>query len=150
MDKTLAAGRRLDDPQHTHKKENRSMLSDFPISPTLPVSDLARARTFYEEVLGFQPSEVIEETGQVTYPSGGGIFLIYATGSAGTNQATSAGWTVDDLDAEMADLRSRGVVFEEYDLPGLKTVNGVVQLPDARAAWFKDTEGNILALNQLT
>ncbi|MEX2553390.1 MAG: VOC family protein [Actinomycetota bacterium] len=126
------------------------MLSDFAISPTLPVSDLARARKFYEEVLGFQPSEVIEEMGQVTYPSGAGSFFVYATASAGTNQATSAGWRVDDLDAEMADMRSRGVVFEEYDLPGLKAVNGVVEIPGGKAAWFKDTEGNILALDQLT
>jgi predicted enzyme related to lactoylglutathione lyase len=126
------------------------MLSDFAISPTLPVSDLARARQFYEEVLGFQPSEVLEEMGQVTYRSDGTSFFIYATGSAGTNQATSAGWRVDDLDAEMADLQSRGVVFEEYDLPGLKTVNGVIELPGGKAAWFKDTEGNILALDQLT
>ena len=126
------------------------MLSNFPMSPVLPASDIARARQFYEEVLGFQPSEVLEEMGQVTYQSGGGGFFVYATGSAGTNQATSAGWRVDDLDAEMSDLRSRGVVFEEFDLPGLKTVNGVVEVPGGRAAWFKDTEGNILALDQLS
>jgi predicted enzyme related to lactoylglutathione lyase len=126
------------------------MLSNFPMSPVLPAVDIARARQFYEEVLGFQPSEVLEEMGQVTYQSGGVSFFVYATSFAGTNQATSAGWRVDDLDAEMADLRSRGVVFEEFDLPGLKTVNGVVEIPSGRAAWFKDTEGNILAMDEVT
>lgn len=126
------------------------MLADFAISPTLPVSDLARARQFYEETLEFEATEVLEEMGQVTYQSGSGTFLIYMTAAGGTNQATAAGWRVDDLDSVMADLRSRGVVFEEYDLPGLKTENGVVEIPGGKAAWFKDTEGNILALDQVT
>ncbi len=124
------------------------MLSDFPIAPVLPAADLARARKFYEEVLGFTPAQVYEDLGQVKYLSGGTEFFVYATGSAGTNQATTAGWHVDDLDAVMEDLRGRGVVFEDYDFPGLTTVNGVAEIPGARAAWFKDTEGNTLALDQ--
>ena len=126
------------------------MLSDYAISPALPAGDIARARKFYEEVLGFQPTEVVEEMGEVHFQSGGVDFFVYATTAAGTNQATSAGWRVEDLDEVMSDLRSRGVVFEEYDLPGLKTVNGVVEIPRGRAAWFKDTEGNILVMDQLT
>lgn len=125
------------------------MLSDFPIAPAIPISDVARARKFYEEILGFEATEVIEEIGEIAYQSGGVTFFIYATGSAGTNQATAAAWRVSGLDAIMEELRSRGVVFEEYDFPGLKTENGVATIPNGRAAWFKDTEGNILALDEL-
>lgn len=125
------------------------MLSDFPIAPAIPISDVARARKFYEEVLGFEATEVIEEIGEIAYQSGGVTFFIYATGSAGTNQATAAAWRVSGLDGIMEDLRSRGVVFEEYDFPGLKTEKGVATIPNGRAAWFKDTEGNILALDEL-
>lgn len=126
------------------------MLSDFPIAPAIPISDVARARKFYEEVLGFEATEVIEEIGEIAYRSGGVTFFIYATGSAGTNQATAAAWRVSGLESVMEDLRSKGVVFEEYDFPGLKTQNGVANIPNGRAAWFKDTEGNILALDELT
>lgn len=125
------------------------MLSDFAISAALPVSDLARARKFYEDTLGFQATQVNDEMGEVEYQSGGVMFFLYASGSAGTNQATSAAWRVTGLDDMMADLRSKGVVFEEYDFPGLKTENGVLTAPNGRAAWFKDTEGNILALDEL-
>lgn len=124
------------------------MLSDFPIAAALPVSDVARARQFYEEVLGFEAARVNEEMGEVEYKSGGVDFFIYVTGSAGTNQATAAAWRVSGLESVMADLRDKGVVFEEYDLPGLKTENGVVTAPNGRAAWFKDTEGNILAVEE--
>lgn len=124
------------------------MLSDFPIAVSLPVSDVARARQFYEEVLGFQAAQVNEEMGEVEYSSGGVNFFIYATGSAGTNQATAAAWRVSGLDGVMADLGDKGVVFEEYDLPGLKTENGVVTAPNGRAAWFKDPDGNILAVEE--
>ena len=124
------------------------MLSDFPIAAALPVSDVARARQFYEEVLGFQAAQVNEEMGEVEYSSGGVNFFIYATGSAGTNQATAAAWRVSGLDGVMADLGDKGVVFEEYDLPGLKTENGVMTAPNGRAAWFKDSEGNILAVEE--
>lgn len=124
------------------------MLSDFPIAAALPVSDVARARQFYEEVLGFEAAQVNEEMGEVEYSSGGATFFIYATGSAGTNQATAAAWRVTGLDSVMADLRDKGVVFEEYDLPGLKTENAVVTAPNGRAAWFKDPDRNILAVEE--
>ncbi len=87
--------------------------------------------------------------GIAMYRSGGVAFFVYQTESAGSNQATAATWRVADLDSVMADLRSKGVVFEEYDLPELKTVDGVLEIHGERAAWFKDSEGNILALDAL-
>ena len=79
--------------------------------------------------------------------SGGVQFGIYPTrASAGT--ATVAEWEVADLQAEMKDLRNRGVTFEEYDLPGLKTIDGVAEIGGFKGAWFKDSEGNILAISE--
>ena len=123
------------------------MLNEFPCVPTLAASDLQRARTWYAEKLGMEPAR--EEDGGLVYEAGKGTgFLLYESQFAGTNQATAMGWQVTDLDAEMAELRSRGVQFEEYDFPGVKTTNGIVTLPDgSRGAWFKDSEGNILAID---
>ena len=73
---------------------------------------------------------------------------MYQSPGAGTSKANQAVWSVDDLDAEMTELRSKGVVFEDYDLPGLKTVNGVSTGGGMKSAWFKDSEGNILAIGQ--
>lgn len=123
------------------------MLSDFPLATSLPVSDLARARSFYEETLGFTPVEVNEEMGEAAYKSGGADFFVYVSQLAGTNQATAAAWRVDDVKATMAELKNAGVTFEEYDLPGLKTVDGLLDIPpDGQVAWFKDPDGNILAI----
>jgi catechol 2,3-dioxygenase-like lactoylglutathione lyase family enzyme len=123
------------------------MLSASQIIAYVPVSDLARAREFYERKLGFHPIG-INDAG-VMYESGkGSRFFAYKSGGAGTNKASTAFWDVSDLDAEMADLRKRGVVFEEYDSPGFKTVNGIATGGGARTAWFKDSEGNILAVSQ--
>jgi catechol 2,3-dioxygenase-like lactoylglutathione lyase family enzyme len=108
---------------------------------------VARARAFYEGKLGFRPSE--EVAGGVAYTFGDGTAaFLYPTQNAGTSRASQAFWRVDDLEREMADLRSRGVTFEDYDLPGMKTANGIATGGGARSAWFKDTEGNILAIVQ--
>jgi len=122
------------------------MLSKARAAAALPAADLGRARKFYGEVLGLTVKE--ENADGVEYSCGGGTSVfVYPSGYAGTNQATAAGFDVDDLDAAMKDLESRGVTFEEYDLPGIKTVKGVVTMPDgSKGAWFKDTEGNILSL----
>ena len=72
--------------------------------------------------------------------------FMYPTPNAGTNTASQAFWEVDDLEREMAELRKRGVKFEEYDTPDMKTENGIVQKGQIKSAWFKDTEGNIMAL----
>jgi catechol 2,3-dioxygenase-like lactoylglutathione lyase family enzyme len=124
------------------------MLSNMEIHPTIPATDLARARKFYESTLGFKPSR--EMPGGIIYQAGGGSwFILYPTSYAGTAQHTVASWRVKDINAEVADLRKRGVVFEEYDFPDLKTVNGIADMGTMRGAWFKDTENNILGLVQM-
>ncbi len=123
------------------------MLADYDISPALPASDIARARAFYEN-LGFQP-EMVTPDGSTFYRSGSVGFEVYPSGFAGTNEATAAGWQVTDFDAVITELRANGVKFEDYDFGELKTVDGVAELPDGtKAAWFKDTEGNILGVFQ--
>lgn len=123
------------------------MLRNAPIVPYVPVADIQRARTFYEKTLGFEPKEVSDAG--VTYGSAQGtVFFMYTSAGAGTSKASTAFWPVRNLESEMAELRTRGVVFEEYDMPGVKTVNGIAQGGGAKAAWFKDTEGNILAITQ--
>jgi len=114
----------------------------------LPAADLQRARAFYHDTLDLDPVE--EHPGVLMYhPGQGSGFEIYETINAGTARNTQMGWVTDDLDAEMAMLRARGIVFEDYDIPGMKTVNGVATMGDAKAAWFRDTEGNFLCITQM-
>jgi catechol 2,3-dioxygenase-like lactoylglutathione lyase family enzyme len=130
------------------EREEVSMLDQYNLEPTLPASDIDRAKAWYRDKLGFTPEEELPD-GSAYYRSGSSRFYLYATQFAGTAQNTAAGWIVDDLDKEMEELRGRGVVFEEYDFPGLKTVNGVAEIEGIeRSAWFKDSEGNILSLGQ--
>jgi predicted enzyme related to lactoylglutathione lyase len=123
------------------------MLQNSPMYAYLPAKDVARARAFYEQKLGFKPKA--ENAGGVTYEFADhtGCFL-YPTPNAGTSKASQAYWMVHDIEHEVAELQSRGVKFEEYDLPGMKFENGVAIGDGGKAAWFKDTEGNILALIQ--
>jgi len=120
------------------------MLKNFNIYPTIPASDLERARAFYAAKLELTPMR--DTPAGLYYEVGTSTFLLYPTQFAGTAQHTVAGWEVDDLETVMAHLRARGVVFEEYDYPELKTVNGIATFGTQRGAWFKDSEGNILAL----
>jgi catechol 2,3-dioxygenase-like lactoylglutathione lyase family enzyme len=123
------------------------MLKNAPITPYIPAADVARARRFYEEKLGLAPRE--EYAGGVIYECGRGTSVfMYPSPGAGTSKASYAFWTVDDVAAEVAELKGRGVVFEEYDMPGIKTVNSIATAGGAKTAWFKDTEGNILAVSQ--
>jgi len=123
------------------------MLKNASIVPYIPVSDLARARKFYEEKVGLTPRE--KYAGGVIYECGNGSWVfMYTSGGAGTSKASTAFWAVDDVVAEVAELKARGVVFEEYDMPGIKTVNSIATAGGARTAWFKDSEGNILAVSQ--
>jgi predicted enzyme related to lactoylglutathione lyase len=123
------------------------MLKDAPIVPYIPVSDVARARRFYEEQVGLVPREEI--AGGVVYECGQGSWVfLYPSRGAGTSKASQAFWQVADVAAEVAALKARGVVFEEYDMPGLKTVNGIMSTPGNTAAWFKDPDGNIMAIVQ--
>lgn len=120
------------------------MLNDYPVYATIATGDLARARAFYEKTLGFSP-EMEDAAGGVLYRSGGTRFLLYASEFAGGATQTVATWMVDDADAAVAELAGRGVTFEQYDLPGLKTdERGIAELGPFRGAWFKDPDGNIL------
>lgn len=123
------------------------MLGDARVSAMIPASDVGRAKKFYSDTLGLK---VIEEMdGGAAFACGEGTsFFLYDTPSAGQAAHTLATWEVADLDAEMADLRARGVTFEEYDMPGIKTKDGVAEGGGIRASWFKDSEGNILGLGQ--
>ena len=123
------------------------MLQQSPMYVYLPATDVKRARVFYEKTLGFQASEEIAGGVLYKFASGTACFL-YPTPNAGTNRASQAYWQVADVEREVADLKARGVTFEEYDTPGMKTVNGIATAGGARTAWFKDTEGNILAIVQ--
>jgi catechol 2,3-dioxygenase-like lactoylglutathione lyase family enzyme len=124
------------------------MLTDSDIMAVLPAKDINRAKDFYRDKLGLEPSESMEDD-SLTYRGGHGTgFLIYQTENAGTAKNTQMGWEVDNLEREMEELRGRGVVFEEYDQPGLKTENGVSTNDWGKAAWFLDSEGNILNISQ--
>ncbi|MDQ1582823.1 MAG: hypothetical protein QOF36_877 [Microbacteriaceae bacterium] len=114
----------------------------------LPASDLQRAREFYHNVLELDPDE--EHPGMLTYhPGSGTAFEIYETTNAGTAKNTQMCWVTDNLDAEMARLRDHGVRFEDYDIPGLKTENGVATDDESRTAWFRDSEGNFICVTQM-
>jgi catechol 2,3-dioxygenase-like lactoylglutathione lyase family enzyme len=114
----------------------------------LPAADLNRLRGFYHDKLGMDPSE--EHEGMLMYRDGSAGFDAYETENAGSAKNTQMGWMTDDLDAEMSRLRSVGVQFEEFEMPGMSTVNGVVEADGMRSAWFRDSEGNILCLTQST
>lgn len=122
------------------------MLQDHPLYAYLPANDVARARAFYEGLLGLRPGR--ELAGGVTYDFGNGTAaFLYPTPNAGTSQASQAFWSVTDVAHEVATLKARGVRFEHYDMPG-SDADGIVTAGGAKAAWFKDSEGNILALVQ--
>jgi len=121
------------------------MLQRSPMYAYIPATDVARARQFYEQKLGFKASR--EVAGGVTYEfANGTACFLYPTPNAGTSKASQAFWQVDDVEREVRELKSRGVTFEEYDMPGMKTKDGIANAGGAKAAWFKDTEGNILAI----
>lgn len=125
------------------------MLENAPIAASIPAKDIDRARRWYEEKLGLTPRHDISPNGLI-YRTGGSTFSIYQTQYAGTGKHTIATWVVPDLDATVAALRARGVVFEEYDgTSGPKTSNGVARDNGGASAWFKDSEDNILNLVQL-
>lgn len=126
------------------------MFGNVPMHPVLPASDLERAKRWYSEKLGLDPVKE-DEYGGAEYETGGGRFLVYLSEFAGTNKATAAGFLVENFDEAVAGLRSSGVVFEEVDFGEFgSTVDGVIETPDGdKAAWFKDSEGNILSLSTI-
>jgi catechol 2,3-dioxygenase-like lactoylglutathione lyase family enzyme len=125
-------------------------LSDSRVDALVAVSDLDRAKHFYGDMLGLTGGQ--DEEQGVRYPCGEGtkIFVYLSPDNAGTTSATVAGWQVDDLDQTMADLASRGVVFAQYDQPGLRTdERGVFDAGPFRAAWLQDPDGNTMALTEV-
>jgi predicted enzyme related to lactoylglutathione lyase len=113
----------------------------------LPAADLARARTYYHDMLGMDPAEVHEDGQVLTYRVDGSMFDIYQTENAGTAKNTQLCFGTDDLDEEMRMMRERGVVFEEFEIPGvMKTENGIVTDDESRTAWFRDSEGNFICV----
>jgi catechol 2,3-dioxygenase-like lactoylglutathione lyase family enzyme len=131
------------------------MLKDGRVAARLPAQDLDRARAFYAEKLGLEPAE--EREGGLRYAAaGGGEFALFESSGAATGDHTQMGWEVDDIEGTVRELRSRGVVFEEYDLPGLRTVDGIAEIEGnypskgtgERGAWFRGSEGNMLGIGQ--
>jgi catechol 2,3-dioxygenase-like lactoylglutathione lyase family enzyme len=121
------------------------MLKDHRAYATLPAADFDRAKAWYRDKLGLMPST--DTPGGAFYTLAGGAgFLLYPTQFAGTAQNTAIGFDSDDVDGDVAALKAKGVVFEEYDFPGLKTVNGIADMGGMKSAWFKDSEGNIVAV----
>jgi predicted enzyme related to lactoylglutathione lyase len=123
------------------------MLQKSPMYPYIPAKDMNRARQFYEQKLGFTPKQ--EFAGGVVYEFGGHTScFMYPTPNAGTSSASQAFWQVDDVEREVAELKAKGVKFEEYDTPDMRTENGIASGGGTKAAWFKDSEGNIMAVIQ--
>jgi catechol 2,3-dioxygenase-like lactoylglutathione lyase family enzyme len=118
----------------------------------IPVSNLEQGIEFYEGKLGLPLQRRIEdlpENREARFNVGQTEFAIYESVGAGQSRATLMAFEVVDIDATVKDMQSRGVTFEEYDMPNLKTQNGIANTGDEKAAWFKDPDGNILAVSQL-
>lgn len=123
------------------------MLKDSMVMPTIAVKDIDRARQFYGETLGLGAGEDVP--GGVMYPCGDGQLFIYQSSFAGTNQATYASWNVPDIEACVEELKGKGVSFEHYDMPGVQLEGDVHVAEGMKSAWFKDPDGNILAVNEI-
>src|SRR5919202_3577099 len=125
------------------------------VAARLPAQDLERARRFYSEKLGLEPAD--ERPGGLLYRLAEGAFALFASTGAAHGTLTQMGFEVDDIDAVVAELKARGVTFEEVDVPGLRTVDGIAEVAGnypskhssgERAAWFRDSEGNLLGIGQ--
>ena len=126
------------------------MLKNSPVAASMPATDIDRARKFYTESLGLEEVKTSDPTAIMFKAGEGSMLMLYKRGPTKADH-TVAGFKVENIEAEMEDLRSRGVKFEEYDIPemGIKTVNGVATMGEVKSAWFKDTEGNILSIAQM-
>ena len=131
------------------------MLSDGRVATRLPAQDLERARRFYAEKLGLEPVE--ERPGGLLYRCGDTEFALFASAGVASGDHTQMGWEVADIDATVRELRDRGVVFEQYDFPGIRTVDGIAEIEGnypskggigERAVWFRDSEGNLLGIGE--
>ena len=125
------------------------MLSQAKLHATVPAQDLARARTFYEAVLGLKAASVAP--GGIFYEVDNGTrFLLFPSSGRASGGHTQLGFTVDDLEEEVGALRQKGVTFESYDMPQFDAATSIATFPGTRSAWFKDTEGNLLGMVQMT
>ena len=132
------------------------MLSDAKVATRLPAQDLRRARAFYSEKLGLEPLE--ERPGGLRYRCGEGEFALFESAGKPSGAHTQIAFEVEDIEATVSELHDRGVVFEEYDLPGLRTENGIAEIEGnypskgtgERGAWFRDSEGNMVGIGQPT
>ncbi len=131
------------------------MLEDVKVATRIPVRDLQRARSFNAEKLGLEPSE--ERPGGLLYRCGAGEFALFESAGAASGDHTQMAWEVEDIEATVERLRARGVVFEEYDLPGLRTEGGIAEIAGnypskggvgEKAAWFRDVDGNLFGIGQ--
>lgn len=130
------------------------MLNRSEVATRLPAQDLDRARRFYSEKLGLEPVE--ERPGGLLYRCGAGKFALFGSGGSASGEFTQMAFTVDDIEAVVDELRARGVEFEHVDVPGLRTVDGIATVEGnypsvgtgERAAWFRDSEGNLLGIGE--
>jgi catechol 2,3-dioxygenase-like lactoylglutathione lyase family enzyme len=131
------------------------MRANSSVATRLRAQDLQRARTFYAEKLGLEPSE--ERPDGLLYRCAGGEFALFESYGTPSGSHTQMAWQVDDIEATVEQLKARDLMFEEYDLPGVTTADGIAQVAGnypskggvgERAAWFKDSEGNLLAIGQ--
>lgn len=125
------------------------MLNDSRVEAVIPASDLSRARDFYADKLGLTPAQEIPGEVLVYRTAGGTTFEVYRTDYAGMAGHTIAQWHVADIESEVRDLKATGVSFEVYDLPGVRWDGEIASVPGlGRAAWFTDSEGNIMCIDQ--
>ena len=131
------------------------MLKDGHVATRIPVRDLDRARAFYAEKLGLEPAE--ERPGGLRYECASGEFAPFESGGAASGTHTQMAWYVDDIESTVADLKRRGVDFEDVEMPGMTTVDGIVEVPGnypskgrgERAAWFRDLDGNVFGVAEI-
>ena len=121
------------------------MLGNAELAATLAVTDIDRARRFYEGKLGLTLSRS-PQPGLLIFKVGGSTLVVYSSEFAGTNKATAATWMVDDVEATVKQLKAKGISFEHYDFPGVTQRGDVHEMGESKAAWFKDPDGNILAI----
>ncbi|MEV2211741.1 VOC family protein [Streptomyces sp. NPDC050997] len=135
--------------------DDRNILARGRVATRLPAQDLDRARRFYSERLGLEP--VDERPGGLLYRCGGTDFALFTSTGASTGAFTQMGWEVDDIETVVAELKRRAVVFEEVDVPGFRTKEGIAEIDGnypskgargERAAWFRDSEGNLLGIGE--
>jgi catechol 2,3-dioxygenase-like lactoylglutathione lyase family enzyme len=148
-------GRTAQDTERPPPTSGDGVLARSDVQTRLPAQDLERARRFYAEKLGLHPIE--ERPGGLRYRCGSTLFALFASGGEPSGQHTQMSWKVEDIDEAVAELRARGVVFDDDDLPGVHMVDGIADIEGnypsdggigERAVWFHDSEGNILGIGQ--